>query len=99
MLRHSQRLGDSSGPLKFVAFSSVLNILLDLLLTGVCGFGMQRSGAGDSVLSSRLLCCRRHLFMARGMLKGLKRTDLCLQKRVSIPLLRIGCPALCRCPY
>ena len=86
-------LGDSSGPLKFVAFSSVLNILLDLLLTGVCGFGMQ-GAALATVFSQAASGAVAVIYLwQRGMLKGLKRTDLCLQKRVSIPLLRIGLPS------
>lgn len=84
--------GDSAGPLKFVAGSTLLNIGLDLLLTGALGMGM--AGAAWATVASQAFSCFlavRYL-QRRGFFRELRRKDFRLHAPSLGRLLRLGLP-------
>lgn len=79
-----QSVGDSRHPLLYLVFSSVINILLDLLFVGVMGFGVGAAALATiiSQLISALLCFYRLVC---------KSTE---DYRVSVHFIRFDLPML-----
>ena len=85
-------LGDSRTPLYFLIFSSLLNILLDLVLILVIPMGV--AGAGIATVFSQLvsgLMCLVYMVRKFPLLK-LHREDRKLRKAESLQLLSMGIP-------
>ncbi len=77
-------VGDAKTPLKFLAFSSVLNVVLDLIFLGVLGFGVVCSAA-TTVFAEAVSALLAVGWLAR------KTPDLCPKRgewRIDRPLLR-----------
>lgn len=85
-------LGDSRTPLYFLIFSSLLNVVLDVLF--IVGFRMGVAGAGWATLLSQLisgLLCLRYMAVHFPVLR-LRRTDLRIDRRYIRHLLAMGLP-------
>lgn len=85
-------LGDSKSPLFFLIFSSVLNVILDLLF--VCKYGLGCAGAGIATVISQLvsgLLCTIYAFKTNPMFK-ISKEDLSLDKNVLWGTIRLGVP-------
>ena len=85
-------LGDSKTPLLFLIFSSILNVILDLVLILVCGMGVAGAAIATvfSQLISGILCL---VFMIRRFpILHLSRDDLKLRSVECRILLSMGLP-------
>lgn len=85
-------VGDSKTPLKFLAFSAVLNAVLDLILIGGLGFGIVCS-AVTTVVAEAASALLAAVYMARRV------PELCpgqgqwrIRRDLLGPILRYGCP-------
>ncbi len=82
-----QSVGDSRHPLAYLIFSSVVNVLLDLLFVGVMGFGVGAAALATilSQLLSALLCLYRLVYKSpedyRVILRSI-RFDLPMLKQI-----------------
>ena len=60
-------MGDSRHPLYYLIVASVVNVVLDLLLVGVCGFGVWSAALATTVSQGlSVLLCTLRLLRARG---------------------------------
>ena len=84
--------GDSAGPLKFVAGSTLLNIALDLLLTGILGLGM--AGAALATVAAQAFSCLLAVLylLRRGFFREVRRKHFRLRGASLGRLLRLGLP-------
>ena len=83
-------IGDAKTPLKFLLFSSLLNIVLDLLFIGLLGYGITCSAVttvAAQILSA--LLCAQYIYRKIPLLQ-LKFSDLRLHKSLLKTTLRYG---------
>lgn len=84
--------GDSFTPLVFLFFSTLLNILLDLLFILVCGWGV--AGAAAATVTAQLcsaVACFLYTFKKYPALR-LRRSDFCVPRGELWRHLRLGLP-------
>ena len=88
-----QAVGDSKRPLYYLIFSSVLNVVLDLLFLGVFGWGVW-SAAFATVLSQGLsaLLCFVRLLTAKEIYR-VKCSQIRFHKGMLFNILRYGLPS------
>ena len=86
-------LGDSRRPLYYLIFSSVLNVLLDLLFIAVMGWGVW-SAAVATVISqaASVVLCMAHL-LRKGELFTVDMKKIRFHKDMLIEIIRYGLPS------
>ena len=86
-------LGDSRRPLYYLIFSSVLNVLLDLLFIAVMGWGVW-SAAVATVISqaASVVLCMAHL-LRKGELFTVDMKKIRFHKAMLIEIIRYGLPS------
>jgi putative MATE family efflux protein len=85
-------LGDSRTPLYFLALSSIINIILDLLFIGV--FSMGVAGAGYATVISQAIAsilCFIYMIKKYPLLR-LKRAEVYFSRTSAIKLIKMGVP-------
>jgi putative efflux protein, MATE family len=86
-------VGDSRHPLYYLIFSSVLNVLLDLLFIGVLGMGVGGAAAATIIsqgLSVTLSFCR---LLRKDTLYAVRISEIRLDKYYLSQIIRFGVPA------
>lgn len=85
-------VGDSRTPLKFLAFSAILNAVLDLIFLGGFGFGIVCSAVTTVIAEgvSALLACRYMLLGAKELWP--RRNQWRIDKTMMIKILNYGGP-------
>ncbi|MBQ9031760.1 MAG: MATE family efflux transporter [Parasporobacterium sp.] len=85
-------MGDSKSPLLFVGVSTVVNIIGDVILIGLCGLGA--AGAAIATMLAQLLCMVFGILYVRrkGFPFDFHLRSLRLMKEHALPLLKIGIP-------
>lgn len=88
----ARAVGDSKTPLYFLAVSTVVNLVLDLLFVGQ--FGMGVAGGAAATLISQILSMVMAAFYVLRWNKNLKieKHDFRLQKQTCLHMLKIGVP-------
>ncbi len=85
-------LGDSKTPLYFLIFSTVVNIILDIIF--VCSFSMGIVGAALATVFSQLISvvlCLIHAYRTNPYFRITKK-DMSLTAKMSYQILRLGVP-------
>ena len=86
-------LGDSRRPLYYLIFSSILNIVLDVLFIGVFHWGVW-SAAAATVISqaASVVLCMRHL-LQKGNIYTVEFRKIGFHKTMLIEIIRYGLPS------
>lgn len=88
-----QAIGNSRRPLYYLIFSSILNILLDLLFVGVFKMGVSAAAIATSIsqVTSSILC---FLFLIKeGTIYQIKIKEIRFHKDIFIQIIKYGMPS------
>lgn len=85
-------VGDSRRPMQYLMFSSILNVLLDLLFIGVFRFGVGAAAVATTIsqASSALLCLRR--LLEKGTVYQLTPSKIRFHKDMLREIVKYGLP-------
>ena len=86
-------VGDSRHPLYYLMFSTVVNIVLDMLFVAVLGFGVGSAAIATTISQgiSALLCCIHLLRIDAPYRVSVK--EICFDKKSLLDIVRYGLPS------
>lgn len=85
-------VGESLRPMLFILFSTVLNILLDLIFILVFDWGIEGAARATVAAQGIGMCVALYYINERHPLLSIRKKDLLFDKKLFIQILRIGLP-------